>query len=925
MKKILTAFLSAVITMTSVALTSSAQGDVSAKVKRNGEYQSITAVSATSSKGVDWHNEIYAAMDKDDYLLYEGIKLYADIKSVTIKAASYYGGHSDGDFYLFRVGGPTGDVIGECHIGDTDGLENIQEFTGSINVPSDGMYDLYVTAYYGRHSSYTGVPYVTIMESFKFSDEPAVAEAEGYVPATDFRDSKYDTWYAVDDAGRALPDYEGVGGVRNDRFVGIFYWDWHEQEGALLSAYDKTELVKEHPEIIHDYSSPLWPRNSANFWSEPLFGYYRSTDRWVIRKHAQMLANAGVDVIFLDCTNGDYTYERSYMAIFDEFANARKNGIKTPQIAFMTSFAANLNSKVAITKLYKTLYQQNKYSDLWFMWEGKPLLLGQYSQFDDEPLGDVYTTALYREMKEFFTYRAVQSDYNTGQTMTNQWGWLEKYPQHKYNTDDNGVVEEMAVGIALNQNYATSKLTAMNDSYAKGRSYTEKYGIDFSENAENYGDFFKEQWEYALKADPEFIFITGWNEWIANRYATWEGVANAFPDTFNPMYSRDIEPVKGKFGDNYYYQMVDYIRRYKGVRPVETASEQKTIDIDGSLSQWQSVGPEFINDKGMTMHRDTDGYKGFHYTNTTGRNDIVSSKVARDSDYIYFYAEAADTLTSPEDEKWMRLYLNTDRDHGTGWEGYDYILNRTSPSEKATLEKNMNNAWEWKTAGEVDFKVDDNVLIVRIPRTVLGIDNKIIDIEFKWADNTATDGDTIDFWVSGSAAPCGKYNYRYTEKAMQLLSDSDVSALEGVTVIKAGNPYIYKNGYKDIVYGGDNNITPINFDGNLYIPRMLAEKILDGSKIQWSEARKYLTIKTTDKTWRIYSDGTNRIDGVVADINETYKEFNGTQYIRLNLFADIYGLSVKEYANGAVVIGSASVADSVVSNVNEKLKEEVSK
>src|SRR5271166_2777688 len=41
-----------------------------------------------------------------------------------------------------------------------------------------------------------------------------------------------------------------------------------------------------------------------------------------------------------------------------------------------------------------------------------------------------------------------------------------------------------------------------------------------------------------------------------------------FVDEFDAEFSRDIEPMKGAHGDNYYYQLVANIRRFKGARPV---------------------------------------------------------------------------------------------------------------------------------------------------------------------------------------------------------------------------------------------------------------------------------------------------------------------------------------------------------------------
>ncbi len=43
------------------------------------------------------------------------------------------------------------------------------------------------------------------------------------------------------------------------------------------------------------------------------------------------------------------------------------------------------------------------------------------------------------------------------------------------------------------------------------------------ENAHYYGVNFQQQWDYALKTDPEFLFVTGWNEWTMGRFETWQG------------------------------------------------------------------------------------------------------------------------------------------------------------------------------------------------------------------------------------------------------------------------------------------------------------------------------------------------------------------------------------------------------------------
>jgi hypothetical protein len=54
-----------------------------------------------------------------------------------------------------------------------------------------------------------------------------------------------------------------------------------------------------------------------------------------------------------------------------------------------------------------------------------------------------------------------------------------------------------------------------------------------------------EQWERALAEDPRFIFVTGWNEWIAGRFNKFGGIRLPvmFVDQFDQEHSRDIEPM----------------------------------------------------------------------------------------------------------------------------------------------------------------------------------------------------------------------------------------------------------------------------------------------------------------------------------------------------------------------------------------------
>ena len=209
-------------------------------------------------------------------------------------------------------------------------------------------------------------------------------------------------------------------------------------------------------------------------------------------------------------------------------------------------------------------------------------------------------------------------------------------------------------------------------------------------------------------------------------------------------------------------QMIDNIRKFKGMVAPEKASVPKTIKI-GKTDGWTDVAPYYKHYKGNTMHRDHRGRYDQYYTNNTGRNDITGAKVARDDKNIYFLVETAEKLTSPKDRNWMMLLIDIDRNKSTGWNGYDFIVNRVSPkSKKVIVEKNIGGRWEWEKIGESEFAVNNNKLEIEITRQLLNLVGRDIEFEFKWNDNMQENGNIMDFYVNGDTAPGGRFNFVYS-------------------------------------------------------------------------------------------------------------------------------------------------------------------
>lgn len=567
-------------------------------------------------------------------------------------------------------------------------------------------------------------------------------------------DTMPDTWIATDALGRTISTNDKVGMPRKDKFVGMFYFLWIGSE-TRGETHDISKILLKDPDAINHPESPFWGSQFVyHYWGEPLFGYYMSDDPWVLRKHAQMLSDAGVDTVIFDVTN-NLTYPNVYLQLCKVWTEVRRQGGATPQIAFLAPFG---NPRGVVRTLYDSFYSKGMYRDLWFIWKGKPLIMADPNNVDDD-------------VRNFFTFRKPQPSYFIGPTGPNQWGWLEVYPQHVF-YDELHRPEQMTVGVGQNgilakdnwQDTSKPRLAAFTEKDTHGRSWHDG-SEDKTPGAVNYGLNAAEQWKRALEVDPEFVFITGWNEWIAMNLPSFNGVSQPpmFVDEFTQEYSRDIEPMKGGHTDNYYYQLVSYIRRYKGAREFPSASEPKTIKIDGGFEDWKNVEPEYRDDVGDTMHRDYEGFDPrVHYINNTGRNDIIASKVARDNEFVYFYVRTHEPITNYDNPNWMLLFINIDESHKTGWEGYDFLVNRKVPDKSTAVLESWHSGW--KSQCLVKHAISGSEMEVAVPRAALGLDDpyKPVKFDFKWADNIQS-FDPMEFTINGDCAPNWRFDYRYSE------------------------------------------------------------------------------------------------------------------------------------------------------------------
>ena len=608
-----------------------------------------------------------------------------------------------------------------------------------------------------------------------------------------YQDIYSDTWVATDGVGRVMPTSEDVPlKTDKERTVGIFYVTWHTQglhDGKEYRA-DVSRVLAQDPYASRNNDSPAWTKSSYH-WGEPEWGYFLSQDEYVIRKDMSMLTDAGVDMIIFDVTNA-VLYWDEWAVTLRTMAQMKKEGNKVPKFCF---WAFNGNVITVVHQLYDKYYKNPQYQDLWFYWDGKPLLLYNATPSVDANVGggEKNLADYSDEVKQFFTLRNMW------------WGYYEWAGNRYVGTEGN-----WSFGLQLNDKkvaamkpeqlaatwkgrYEQMSVTpAQHPITNVGKSWSRNGGqpkldicdmpikakVPFMDNKEcldpvRYGIYFQERWDEALQVDPDFIYLNDWNEWTAGKYKSGldpgghapgpDGFLERknpfyFVDQYNAEYNRTIAPMKGGYTDNYYMQMVQNIRRYKGVRPIPENKGLAQIGIDGNMADWQPLEVVYRDTKGDTAHRDHPGYGDLHYTDKSGRNDNVASKVATDGKNLYFYAETAGALSPETDNNWMLLFIDADQSVQTGWGGYDYMV---AQQMLCRYDKEMNG---WVEVAPVQMARNDNALEMSVPRSSLGMKGSKMNFDFKWADNPTTLDNVISLCTHGDTAPNRRFNFRYIWK-----------------------------------------------------------------------------------------------------------------------------------------------------------------
>lgn len=574
---------------------------------------------------------------------------------------------------------------------------------------------------------------------------------------------------AIDPAGGEIAfDYSSS---TRPQKAGIFYFVWQGAHGYDKAEYYNGDII---PPTASDTGSPFdisqmekghsdpqtiqfGDANVMHHWGKPYLDYYVANDKWVIRRHAQMLSEAGIDVIFIDLTNG-FAYTPVLKELCGVYYKMWREGNAVPKI----SFVLKENPAAVIAELL-TLYGNMDYDRLWYTLNGKPLILA--------PLND-YGAAVNNRFTFRYAWFDTQFGYggNWWGDGVNKWSWGEFSPQRS-------VGEEMSVMAASHAHWNIGRSYSGNSPAGKGGSQP----ANTTAEQRAAGTYFKQQFQRAIDCGPDMIFITGWNEWTAQRQVNSSTTTKSdwflgqriydgdtyFVDCYNHEYSRDIEPCADDFRDTYYYYMVDYVRRYKGAKEVAPVKDIHRIAVDGNFNDWIPLATRYKDYKYDTEARDHwgYGYKNISLKNSTGRNDFCFAKVATDSKSLFFYIETAGNITPHTDPNWMRLFISVKGSSAPAWEGFQWVVNNKVTSGNQTTLQRSKGGWDWEDAATVSYAVKDNKMELAIPLSTLGITNgREFTVDFKWIDNSVTDGDICECMSDGDSAPGDRFRYRYVFK-----------------------------------------------------------------------------------------------------------------------------------------------------------------
>lgn len=226
-------------------------------------------------------------------------------------------------------------------------------------------------------------------------------------------------------------------------------------------------------------------------------------------------------MLILDCTNG-VCYVDEWNALLSVMTDMKKEGNVVPKVCFW-----GYNNEVAkrLYDIYEYYYLGERYKDLWFYWDGKPLLL--YNEEADYP----------QSMHDFFTLRHMWWGYystNGKRYVGTEDHWSFGYDMHDPQVKalapaeraslHNGRYEQMAVTPAQHASTMVGKSWTL----AAGEPTLNEYDLPRKKRDGRYWSAGLSETIYFLTpvTDPSLRFNPEWVEWLMGFPQGWTEISS---------------------------------------------------------------------------------------------------------------------------------------------------------------------------------------------------------------------------------------------------------------------------------------------------------------------------------------------------------------------------------------------------------------
>lgn len=599
-------------------------------------------------------------------------------------------------------------------------------------------------------------------ESTSETNPPSTPAVERVPDTRNLSAADYSVYQIVgtDDFGRVISPVDGK--INKDRYVGMFFFLTLGQHANHTGIYDINKITYEGTNIqaFSKYDTMITPVGSAHFWGEPVFGYYNSEDPWVMRKQVEMLTMAGVDFLVLDTSN-NVLYDTVTAKLFSILKEYQDAGWNVPRVVYYLGTGAN---ETVLRQAYAAFYGNETYKSLWFTPNDpeKPMIIAPSDLIAELQSNSTSNNHL----ANFFDFRVTQ--WPTEKLRENGAPWIDfKYPQ----TSQQGWI---SLSVAQ---HVTTNMTDTVNSRGRGWTPTEQKkngkwdGVNDHENWRMNLNL-QAQWNTVLNmsesqkaTDARFVFLTGWNEWVAEKLRA--GIDNYFTcDTFNAEYSRDIEPSRSSGMKDYaYFLTVMNIHKDNYAPAVHYEYPVATPDISKDDTEvWSQSTAVYRDFTGECEDRNFKAMAGNTvYTDQSGRNDIDTVTILHDTEYLYFRITCTENITAYKtgDSGWMNLWIKTQNADGALMGGYEYLINRSVLGGRSEILR-CRSEEDMQSVGEALVNIYGNVMIVRIPLSALGLTAEEYAFEFKVTDNVQDMiNDPLNLYCTGDTAPVGTFNFSY--------------------------------------------------------------------------------------------------------------------------------------------------------------------